>query len=547
MRLLLAILALVILTAPAAHAEKRVALVIGNVAYRNVAPLINPRSDANDIAASLTRLNFSVNKLIDGTFDDMRHALLQFGRDAIGADMAVIYYSGHGMEIGGENWLIPVDAELLSDSDAESEAIPLKSAMLQAAHGSSLGLVILDACRNNPFAAKMQRSARYRSVDRGLVRVEPSDNVLVAYAAREGTVASDGDGKHSPFTEALLNNLETPGLEINFLFRTVRDEVMAATKREQQPFVYGSLSKQAIYLKEPLAKVQEPSPSSSTELTTIERAWALTQGTNSQAVLEAFIKRYGDSFYGDLARMRLKQVAPDAGAGTPETISPQTMSQQITFAEGLTSEQIVQRILDSDVLTGNIREIPREGSLLPQTYNVVRGNTREELIQLMRKDERRIVQEIWDHRAPDLPLKSPEQLVTLASIVEKETGRPDERSRVAAVFINRLKQRMRLQSDPTIIYGLVGGKGSLGRPLMKSEIEQPTPYNTYVIDGLPPGPIANPGRASLEATANPALTKELYFVPDGNGGHVFSETLEQHQHNVARLRGIEQGKANTPR
>jgi uncharacterized caspase-like protein len=137
-----------------------------------------------------------MSKMIDGTLDDMRHALLQFGRDAVSADMAVIYYSGRGMEIGGENWLIPVDAELLSGSDAESEAIPLKSAMLQAAHGSSLGLVIVDACRNNPFAAKMERSARYRSVDRGLVRVEPSDNVLVAYAAREGTVASDGDGKH---------------------------------------------------------------------------------------------------------------------------------------------------------------------------------------------------------------------------------------------------------------------------------------------------------------------------------------------------------------
>jgi UPF0755 protein len=123
--------------------------------------------------------------------------------------------------------------------------------------------------------------------------------------------------------------------------------------------------------------------------------------------------------------------------------------------------------------------------------------------------------------------------------VEKETGRPDERSRVAAVFINRLKSKMRLQSDPTIIYGLTGGKGSLGRPIMKSEIDQPTPYNTYVIDGLPPGPIANPGRASLEAAANPARTKDLYFVADGTGGHVFSENYEQHQKNVARLRAIE--------
>ncbi len=133
--------------------------------------------------------------------------------------------------------------------------------------------------------------------------------------------------------------------------------------------------------------------------------------------------------------------------------------------------------------------------------------------------------------------------MTLASIIEKETGKPEERTRVAAVFVNRLRQRMKLQSDPTIIYGLVGGKGSLGRPIMRSEIEQPTPYNTYVIDGLPPGPIANPGRASLEAAANPARTKELFFVADGTGGHAFADNYEQHQKNVARLRVIEQQTA----
>jgi len=159
----------------------------------------------------------------------------------------------------------------------------------------------------------------------------------------------------------------------------------------------------------------------------------------------------------------------------------------------------------------------------------------------MQQAQRRLVQEIWDRRMPDLPLRSADQLVILASIVEKETGRPDERTRVAAVFVNRLKQRMKLQSDPTIIYGLVGGKGTLGRPILKSEIEQHTPYNTYVIEGLPPGPISNPGRAALEAVANPARTKELYFVADGTGGHAFSETLEQHQRNVARLRALEQG------
>jgi peptidoglycan lytic transglycosylase G len=214
----------------------------------------------------------------------------------------------------------------------------------------------------------------------------------------------------------------------------------------------------------------------------------------------------------------------------------------LTVPEGLTSEQVVHRLLEADMLSGNIREIPREGSLLPETYRVVRGTTREQVIQRMHQAQRRVVQEVWERRMADLPLRTPDQLVTLASIIEKETGRPEERTRVAAVFVNRLKQRMRLQSDPTIIYGLVGGKATLGRPILKSEIEQPTPYNTYVIDGLPPGPIANPGRAALEAAANPARTRELYFVADGAGGHLFAETLDQHQRNVAKLRSIERSQ-----
>src|SRR6185503_4879317 len=178
--------------------------------------------------------------------------------------------------------------------------------------------------------------------------------------------------------------------------------------------------------------------------------------------------------------------------------------------------------------------------LLPDTYNFPRGATREQAIQRMQQAHARVLKEIWDRRSTDVPVRSPEALVTLASIVEKETGRPDERSRVAAVFVNRLRQRMKLQSDPTTIYGLVGGKGTLGRPIMRSEIDQPTPYNTYVIEGLPPGPIANPGRASLEATANPARTKELFFVADGSGGHAFAENLQQHQLNVGNLRQFEQ-------
>jgi UPF0755 protein len=220
-------------------------------------------------------------------------------------------------------------------------------------------------------------------------------------------------------------------------------------------------------------------------------------------------------------------------------VEGKTIQHQITLPEGLTSEQIVARLMDNDILSGPVKEIPKEGTLLPDGYRFTRGTTREQLLQRMQQAHRRVLQEVWERRAPDLPIQTPEQLVVLASIIEKETGRADERNRVSAVFVNRLKVKMKLQSDPTIIYGLVGGKGTLGRPIMRSEIEQPTPYNTYVIPALPPGPIANPGRAALEAAANPSRTREIYFVADGTGAHAFAENLEQHQRNVARLRQFE--------
>jgi len=254
------------------------------------------------------------------------------------------------------------------------------------------------------------------------------------------------------------------------------------------------------------------------------------------------LKARGDLKYGEYQFGKHASIAEVVDT----LIEGKVVQHAFTVPEGLTSEQIVARLLENTTLTGQIREIPREGTLLPETYRFTRGMTREQLIQRMQQAHRRVLQEVWEHRMADLPVKTPEQLVTLASIIEKETGRPDERTRVAAVFVNRLKARMRLQSDPTIIYGLTGGKGSLGRPILKSEIDQPTPYNTYVIDGLPPGPIANPGRASLEAAANPARTKEIYFVADGSGGHLFSDNYADHQKNVARLRGIEHSNGGKP-
>ena len=236
-----------------AQTPKKIALVIGNADYRNVSRLANPTNDAADVEASFKRIGFTVTRIANANYDAMRRAVGDFTRQARGAEMAVVFYAGHGMEIAGENWLIPTDAELQSDTSAETEAINLKTLTLAVSNTTSLGLVMLDACRNNPFVSRMQRTNRIRSVDRGFARIEPNENVVVVYAAKDGTTAADGSGRNSPFTKALLEHVEAPSLEIIQLFRTIRDDVMTATKNEQQPFVYGSLSKRLVYFKPPVA------------------------------------------------------------------------------------------------------------------------------------------------------------------------------------------------------------------------------------------------------------------------------------------------------
>jgi UPF0755 protein len=224
-------------------------------------------------------------------------------------------------------------------------------------------------------------------------------------------------------------------------------------------------------------------------------------------------------------------------------VEGKTIDRSVTIPEGKTSEEVVAILKANEFLAGEIKEVPREGTLLPETYKFTRGDQRSRILTWMADAQHTALNDIWKRRSADLPIHSAQELVILASIVEKETGRADERPRVAGLFMNRILKSMRLQSDPTIVYGLVGGKGVLGHALTKDEIAKPTPYNTYTIDGLPPGPIANPGRAAMEAVANPSRTKELYFVADGTGGHVFAETLEQHARNVARWRQIEAERA----
>ncbi len=299
--------------APGLRAETRVALVIGNGDYVHAAPLPNPGSDASDIADTLTRLGFSVTKVLNGSYDDLRQAIRTFNGQVQGADIGLIYFAGHGMELDGENWLIPVDAELKTDLDVANEAVGLKSLIQSVSRASGLGLVILDACRDNPFAAKMARSKLTRSVVRGFARVEPTTNVLVAYAAKDGTTAKDGNRRNSPYTTALLRNLEIPRLELSFLFRNVRDEVMAATNRAQQPFVYGSLSSKPVYLNAAAAPtataapVAPPAPAAlpASAATSDEVIWPTIKDSSDIQLLRDFLAKFPSSSHGTEARVRL--------------------------------------------------------------------------------------------------------------------------------------------------------------------------------------------------------------------------------------------------
>ena len=220
-------------------------------------------------------------------------------------------------------------------------------------------------------------------------------------------------------------------------------------------------------------------------------------------------------------------------------VEGKSIEHKVTLAEGLTSFQIVEKLRAHPELKGEITEIPPEGSLLPDTYRFGSNDTRQDIIERMRTAQAKFLAKVWETRDQDIVVSTPEEALILASIVEKETGRADERPLIASVFENRLRKNMRLQSDPTIIYGLVGGKGALDHPILQEEVDRETSYNTYKVNGLPPTPIANPGRAAIEAVLRPAKTKDLYFVADGSGGHVFAPSLDEHNRNVAKWRRVE--------
>ncbi len=317
-----------------AFAEKRVALVIGNSNYQKVARLSNPANDAAAIAAMLSAAGFDlVESRLNLGVGEMRRTLRDFGAKTRDADMAVVYYAGHGIELDGMNYLIPVDATLETDADVLDETLPIDRVLFAIEPVKHLRLVILDACRDNPFATTMKRTIAARSIGRGLAKVEPtSPNTLIAFAAKAGSVASDGDSKISPFSSALVEHLPKPGLDIRKAFGYVRDDVLRNTNNKQEPYVYGSLGGDDVPLvpAKPASAGPQPSPQSE-----VRRDYELALQTGDRDAWEAFLRAYPTGFYADLAKVQLKKIAAeDAKAAAAEKARIAQQEKERLAAEG---------------------------------------------------------------------------------------------------------------------------------------------------------------------------------------------------------------------
>ncbi len=294
---------------------------------------------------------------------------------------------------------------------------------------------------------------------------------------------------------------------------------------------------------------ERPGPSTRTETVMVRPSTSLREIADllerRGLITNSRIFQIGVRAHGNAGTLKAGEYEVRAGASMHSIMelmkSGRSVLYSLTVPEGVTVHEVMRRVAENKELVGEMpEEYPPEGWIIADTQRFSRGTTRRELIEKMVADQKRLVESIWARRRPDLPIKDINEFVTLASIVEKETGRADERTRVAAVFINRLRKGMRLQSDPTVIYAAYGGAGKpADKPIYRSDLDRDSPYNTYLNAGLPPTPIANPGRAALEAVANPSQTDEYYFVADGTGGHAFARTLEEHRRNVARWRQIE--------
>ena len=294
------------------------------------------------------------------------------------------------------------------------------------------------------------------------------------------------------------------------------------------------------------AEFKQPGPLATERIVVIERGastTAIARDLNRAGVLtNSLVFRLAVRLSGAGKPLKAGEYAFPARI-SPESVlellrSGRTVVRRVTFAEGLSTVEMLSQLARTPGLIGNVSIYPGEGTLLPETYHFSYGDKRRDILRRMTKAMQDLVANLWNNRDEGLPLKSPGEALVLASIVEKETALAVERPRIAAVFINRLNKGMRLQSDPTVVYGLIDGKHPLGRKLLVADLKKPSPFNTYVINGLPPSPISNPGAAALEAVLRPAKSQEIYFVADGSGGHVFSKTLAEHNRNVAKWRKL---------
>jgi TPR repeat protein len=296
----------------AAQAQSRIALVVGNSAYQHAPALPTTLNDANDVAQTLEGLGFVTKKLVNAPYEDFRRAVRAFNDLAPNAEVALIYFAGHGIAMNGENWIVPVDADLRTEFDVTTEAIGLNTLIQSAGSAATLGIVILDACRDNPFVSTMARQTR--SINRGLARVEPAQNVLVAYASKVGTTAEDGIGRNSPYTAALLKYLGAPGVDINLMLRKVRDDVRLHTNQKQQPFVYGSLPKRPIYLKEASVVIdagQVSKPEVGQPVVELdETIWPAIKDSTDLQLFSDFLNRFPLSPHAEEARAKLKSLQP---------------------------------------------------------------------------------------------------------------------------------------------------------------------------------------------------------------------------------------------
>ncbi|WP_027518729.1 caspase family protein [Bradyrhizobium sp. WSM1417] len=308
LRLLVLLLFAIWLGAAPAQAERRVALVIGNSAYKSVPRLANPVNDATLVGGMFKKAGFDVvDTKLDLSVVDMRKALREFGAKARDADVAVIYYAGHGIELDGNNYLIPTDAALETDTDVFDETFPLDRVLFAIEPAKQLRLVILDACRDNPFAKTMKRTVASRAIGRGLAKIEPtSPNTMIAFAAKAGSTASDGDSRNSPFSTALVERLPTPGLDLRKAFGFVRDDVLKNTGYKQEPYVYGSLGGDDVPLV-PAKPAAAPGPQASPQ-DAVRRDYELALQAGEKDAWQAFLRTYPDGFYADLAKVQLRKI-----------------------------------------------------------------------------------------------------------------------------------------------------------------------------------------------------------------------------------------------